>query len=77
MSKSTKINYLLFEKVKAAVDAQANDETLWPVNIPGQEFTVSIGQAYVQQSLRWLHRVIEDGDEAALKAIIDQSKGDI
>lgn len=52
-----------------AVDAQASDETLWS---PG-----SIGEAYVTQSLRWLHQVIEENDEEALQQIINQSKGDI
>lgn len=28
-------------------------------------------------SLKWLHKVIEDGDKDALKSIIDQSTGDI
>lgn len=60
-----------------AVEAQANDETLWTVNIPGEPFQVSIGEAYAQQSLRWLHMVIEENDMNALQAIIDQSNGDV
>ena len=53
--------------VSQAVEAQANDETLWVLD-------PSIGEAYMQQSLRWLHRVIEDGDEAALASIIEQAE---
>ena len=53
-----------------AVDAQANDETLWLLN-------PSIGEAYIAQSLRWLHKVIEEADEQSMRKIIDQSTGDI
>lgn len=60
-----------------AVEAQANDETLWAVNIPGQPFKVGIGEAYVQQSLRWLHQVIEENDLDALEWIVNQSNGDV
>ena len=56
--------------IKRAVDFQANDETLWLDSY-------SVEEAYIQQSLRWLHRVIDDGDREALKDIINQSKGDI
>ena len=54
----------------SAVEAQANDETLW---LDGG----SVGEAYALQSLRWLHSVIEENDLDALKAIVNQSKGDI
>jgi hypothetical protein len=60
--------------VLKAVEAQANDETLWNVNLPGKEMTVLIGEAYVQQSLRWLHKVIEENDLEALNSIIEQSE---
>ncbi len=65
------------DNLNKAVEAQANDETLWAVNIPGQEFKIGIGEAYVQQSLRWLHKVIEYNDQGAMKAIVDQSNGDV
>lgn len=57
-------------KVLKAVNAQAEDETLWCLE-------PSVGEAYVTQSLRWLHEVIEKGSETALKAILGQSTGDI
>lgn len=72
MSDSEKLKLILM-----AVEAQANDETLWRVNIPGEPFQVSIGEAYVTQSLRWLHDVIENTDEDALKNIINQANGDV
>jgi len=50
-----------------AVNAQAEDESLWFV-------AESITEAYIQQSLRWLHDVIETGNERALNGIIEQSK---
>lgn len=52
-----------------AVEAQANDETLWN--------PTHIGDAYTTQSLRWLHQVIEENDEKALKKILGQSEGDV
>lgn len=61
------------DNVNAAVQAQARDDTLWAVNIPGEEFKVGIGEAYIQQSLRRLHRVIELNDTEALKQIIAQA----
>lgn len=57
--------------VLKAVEAQADDETLWNPN------PSSIGEAYMQQSLRWLHSLIEEADEEALKRIINQSNGDL
>lgn len=63
--------------IQEAVRIQAEDETLWHFNMPGEPFQVSIGEAYVQQSLRWLHKVIEEGDEQALQAIINQNNGDV
>lgn len=53
-----------------AVEAQAEDETIWTK-------PHSVNEAYLLQSLRWLHRVIEQNDLNALKSIVDQSKGDI
>lgn len=53
-----------------AVEAQINDETLWTMK-------PTIGEAYLQQSLRWLHYVIEENSEEALLNIIQQSTGDI
>lgn len=75
MSNNTKIKHE--DAIKAAVEAQANDETLWATNIEGETFKVGIGEAYVQQSLRWLHKVIEENDPEALKWIVNQSNGDI
>jgi hypothetical protein len=65
------------DMIKKAVRAQSEDETLWCVNIPGEPFKVSILEGYLQQSLRWLHQVIENNDEIALKKIIDQANDDI
>lgn len=74
------------EKIHIAVLAQVNDETLWCTNEsedgelkrkPKIQSAVTIGEAYVQQSLTWLHEVIEFGDDRALKNIIDQSNGDV
>lgn len=56
--------------IKQAVEAQANDETLWFLD-------PSIEGAYLQQSLRWLHKLIEENDEQSLTDIINQSTGDI
>jgi hypothetical protein len=61
--------------IARAVAAQTYDDTLWATNIPGQEFKIGVGEAYIQQSLRWLHRVIERNDLEALKAIIEQRDG--
>jgi len=52
--------------IKAAVNAQAHDETLWFIN-------VSAAEAYLQQALRDLHRVIENDDIDALEKIIIRS----
>ena len=65
------------ELILEAVKAQAEDETLWAVNMPGEEFRISVAERYMQQSLRWLHDVIEKDDENALRRIIDQAKGNI
>ncbi len=54
------------DKIKQAVAAQADDNSLW------QEERVY--EAYLNQSLRWLHSVIETGDENALASILEQSK---
>jgi hypothetical protein len=53
--------------IQEAVEAQAEDESLWFVG-------VSIGEAYLQQALRDLHRVIETGDADALIRILEQAK---
>lgn len=58
------------EMIKKAVDAQSEDETIWFV-------ANHIGEAHLQQSLRWLHRVIEYGNEDALQSILKQRIGDI
>lgn len=50
-----------------AVEAQANDGSLW-FQAP------SIGEAYIQQSLRDLHRVIETGDITAYQRIWEQGQ---
>ena len=52
------------EMIQKAVDTQAEDEALWFENISAPE-------AYLQQALRDLHKVIEHGDEEALERIID------
>lgn len=44
--------------IKTVVDAQAEDEGLWGIPSPGEQ---SIVEAYLQQELRRLHAVIEDG----------------
>jgi len=55
------------EMIKKAVDAQAEDSSLW--------FRANyIGEAYLQQSLRWLHAVIEDADKKALESILEQAE---
>lgn len=64
------LNDKKWESLLKAVDAQANDETLWVLE-------QSIGEAYVTQSLFWLHQVIEYNDMNALKLIVAQSKGEI
>lgn len=53
------------EALVLAVNAQASDDSLWN--------PTSVGEAYVTQSLRWLHMVIEDNDVEALTSIVDQS----
>jgi hypothetical protein len=53
--------------IKTAVDAQAEDTSLWFMS-------ERITEAYLQQSLRWLHRVIESGDPEALNSILTQSQ---
>lgn len=56
--------------IRNAVEAQANDQTLWSLR-------PTVHEAYVLQSLRWLHRVIEDRDDEALSSIIAQSEDNI
>lgn len=41
------------ERILEAVRMQAKDNSLWILN-------PSIGEAYITQSLRWLHQVIEE-----------------
>ena len=50
--------------IKKAVDAQAEDPSLWFV-------ARTITEQYLQQALRNLHRVIESGDLEALDNIIE------
>jgi hypothetical protein len=57
----------ILEMITLAVDAQINDESLWILD-------PSIGEAYALQSLRWLHRVIEQSDRQALAKIVHQSE---
>lgn len=57
-------------RILEAVSAQSNDETLWCTG-------PAIGEAYLTQSLRWLHDVIELDSEEALQKIINQSKDNI
>lgn len=51
--------------IKQAMEIQAWDENLWG-------HCRTIVEAYIQQSLRDLHSVIEYADEAALKRIKDR-----
>lgn len=51
--------------IRSAVKAQALDEGLW-----GE--TVHIAEACLQESLRDLHRVIEDGNMEAFQRIADR-----
>jgi hypothetical protein len=60
-------NEIRLEKIKEAVDAQALDHSLWFVD-------GTVAEAYLQQSLRWLHRVIEDLNLKALEKIKEQSE---
>jgi len=60
-------NEIQLEKIKEAVDAQSLDHSLWFVDGTAPE-------SYLQQSLRWLHRVIEDLDPEALERIKEQSE---
>lgn len=54
-------------KILCAVAAQALDEGLW--------FDAKhISEAYLQQALRLLHKVIEDNDQKALDTIIEMSE---
>lgn len=46
------------EKIRAVVDQQAEDAALWAVYPRG---TQPIAEAYLQQELRKLHAVIEQG----------------
>lgn len=55
-----------FDMIKSAINAQAEDHSIWFI-------ADSISEAYLQQSLRWLHKVIEDGDQKAFDSIIEQS----
>lgn len=45
-------------KIKELVDLQAEDEGLWFI-------AETVTEAYVQNALRELHRVIEDNQESA------------
>lgn len=51
------------EMIKLAVEYQAKDPAIWNPQ--------TIGEAYLVQALRDLHRVIEDQDEQALANIKD------
>lgn len=55
------------DSIRRAVMAQANDASLW-IQMP------SIGEAYIQQSLRWLHSVIEENDDRAMASILEQAE---
>lgn len=52
--------------IKKAVEMQAQDEILWAVPVEGSQ---PITEAYLQRSLRDLHRVIEEGDMKAFDRI--------
>lgn len=51
--------------VLRAIEAQANDPTLWTEE--------TVHEAYLNQSLRWLHKVIEENDLVALNNILNQA----
>lgn len=57
----------LLNKIKEAARLQAQDDSLWCVE------EISIGEAYLQQSLRALHKVIEENNINAFHFIEKQS----
>lgn len=57
--------------IEQAAEIQANDESLWATRLDGSQ---PIGEAYLQQALRNLHRVIEEGDIAAFERIQENAK---
>lgn len=52
--------------IQTAINAQAEDHLLWQ--------HATIVEAYIIQSLRWLHAVVEDNDPKALASIVEQSE---
>lgn len=68
--RSSELIFEWVEKVKLAARAQADDPTLWGLD---KERPPSRAEAHIIQSLRWLHEVIETGDETALRSIVKQS----
>lgn len=62
---------LRLRMIQYAAKVQADDEGLWSVPAEG---TQSITEAHLQQALRDLHRVIEEGDQAALSRIEESAK---
>lgn len=67
MNPPDKAGVVRLEMIQKAINAQAEDQSLW-------FHADHITEAYIQQSLRWLHRVIEDGDERALNSILEQAE---
>ena len=58
---------MCLKRILKAVDAQANDPSLW--FIPKY-----VSEDILQKALRDLHRVIEEDDSNALRRIIEQAK---
>lgn len=58
----THLEYLtaFLQQIRVVVDRQAEDEGLWGVSVFG---TQPITEAYLQEELRHLHKVIEDCTE--------------
>lgn len=66
--------------IRQMVRFQAHDEALWATKSvhfsdDGREieFPISAAEAYMQESLRDLHRVIEEGDTEAMRRIEERS----
>jgi hypothetical protein len=58
-------------KIQSHVSEQAEDEALWslPCDENGKLKLQPIGEAYLQQELRHLHRTIEDGIGALTESL--------
>jgi hypothetical protein len=70
LTETQKLNRRM-NRILEAVEAQARDETLWPV------YGESVQTAHVVQSLRWLHELIENDSDVAINNIVYQSKDNL